>query len=1834
MAIKAIAGYTISVISDGAPGAPGAPGATGATGATIKSAVEQFRLSTSETELAGNYQWSEKEPDTIPDGCYLWGRNKFTMTDGKTVYSNAVHRSTIEGIKNEVDSVNKKITDKIWSTDIESQIDAYDETTTSKIRDRVSSTEQDLDGIMSHVLDISTTVVDGQKTYTSQKLSTMEQNVETFKTTVSKTYATMSYADQSEADAKSYADKLNSAMDGRMDTAESTIAQNADSIALMVSVNGEDSSITLTDKMVTAMTSQFVVKDPKGSATIISGGKIHANSITTTMLAADAIKSQNYAPVKNANGTVDTTSPYSAAGTYLDLTNGNFYTPNFGVQGTGGAFINGDVFATSGQFGQADIGSYWKVETIYDYNSQPHAALYGVGDPYIQSGYWQLSDNKINTQSYVTNAQSSGKLQYFRDEATNTFYDVGMKIPTNFSGYSKNDSSDVRFQKVFYYGRKYTGKNTPTFDSDWTYFFEVDTDGNIYENGVRLSEKYASIDGVSGDYLPRKGGTIDGDLTVKGTLTATASSAKTLSTGRNIQVNLASTSATSFDGSKDIFVGISGTLDAAHGGTGQTSAKNAANAFMNALDTGSSTPVDADYYISQYVAGGTKTTTYHRRPMSALWNYIKGKIDSVYDITGNYRTLDNNIFDTIQVTDLNAGNIIVTGAGRFTNGLYGDLTGDVSGTATYATKVKDSGDGKDITFSYSKSGLTSPSWLAAWNGYELRAISPANMLSTIGAMSANKKFTYGELVPIATKTYTDVIATANNQDNGALYFIKVLPTSYTDSWSIKYKVSATIENVSAGNGSGFEESIVEIYGMRNTYSGYRIWNNISNTSYRPYYYHCFYRAKEAGITGGYGHALGIHLRYSYNPTTTSNARTVNVEILETDKCTVTLLDHPVEYSEWTGTGSTNYETYNNFDGTTNGVTTTGDRNDANYYNRNYYGNRTAYAALYRYQLCLTRPDRSILPINSVNNSIETDKTLTTESFDPFGDIMYWSSTSTYSAGANVGDGWYSQYLADLRYSFNIGGNNTQSTLVGREPLYLVASPQPGGTAKLHSEPLAQALPTSDDGLIYIYLGQVHPDTHPYRVYLTLLHPIYWYKNGAVRQYLPQADTAVKDSSGNTIASTYLKKTGDTMSGNLTLGTTSSGDSPAIIFQRGTLTDSYNDWRIQDVYGYLYFGQRGSGSSDFDSKIYLDASGGVHATTFNGSLSGNASTATTAGSLTTGRDFTIGKTKKSAVKWDGNVTFTQEEISDCASNTANGWMSKEDKEKLDQITVSDIGTVGANSIKGASNGGINVTISNGIATLKHTNQLSAGGTAQGTANNTNLTNGGSFTVPTITYDINGHIKSTGTNKLVLPNITSITGNAATATKFASAQSVTLTGDTTGTASSQAGWSIATQTKHLSSSGRATSLNLRLADMLGKIQYNLAASQTTEGKPSKDGHVLTFAWDNNGLGAQLSIQDGKNNHLEIRGANNNSSESDWEDWKMVLDSTNYNTYSPKLDGTGATGTWGIDISGNAATATKADSVAWEDVSDKPIIFAAAKSSSATDKWKALGGRSSGEKITISYNGNKASWNSAQYSSSLLFGCNDTKGLLDISHSTPCVSFAGGSVNNSTDADPKWYFKLTGTTATTYNLDGYLKLSGGEMTGPIKWNSNSLVQSTGFDYLVGIDAFASGGQMKWSRVGDITVGTATKAKQDSDGNAINTTYAKLSGADFTGVVKSQKGICANSAGSGTLGGISLYESATTTAIENYGIAMRFTSNSGKHGYVQGDWAIYSYMSGTSSNVAGRGWILRNTLSDTGVASVNTEGHAVFNGSITVGGNAANTSGMRMEYDTTLQCTNFIFN
>ena len=61
-------------------------------------------------------------------------------------------------------------------------------------------------------------------------------------------------------------------------------------------------------------------------------------------------------------------------------------------------------------------------------------------------------------------------------------------------------------------------------------------------------------------------------------------------------------------------------------------------------------------------------------------------------------------------------------------------------------------------------------------------------------------------------------------------------------------------------------------------------------------------------------------------------------------------------------------------------------------------------------------------------------------------------------------------------------------------------------------------------------------------------------------------------------------------GDLTLYQPGTGNSPALILRRGTLSDNYNDWQIQDRGGYLQFDQRGNGSTAFSNVAILQSTG--------------------------------------------------------------------------------------------------------------------------------------------------------------------------------------------------------------------------------------------------------------------------------------------------------------------------------------------------------------------------------------------------------------------------------------------------------------------------------------------------------------------------------------------------------------------------------------------------------------------------------------------------------------------
>lgn len=70
----------------GDKGDKGETGETGETGNGIAEVDVEYRLSDSDTELTGDYEW-QTSIDTIPEECSLWTRNKITYTNGDVAYT-------------------------------------------------------------------------------------------------------------------------------------------------------------------------------------------------------------------------------------------------------------------------------------------------------------------------------------------------------------------------------------------------------------------------------------------------------------------------------------------------------------------------------------------------------------------------------------------------------------------------------------------------------------------------------------------------------------------------------------------------------------------------------------------------------------------------------------------------------------------------------------------------------------------------------------------------------------------------------------------------------------------------------------------------------------------------------------------------------------------------------------------------------------------------------------------------------------------------------------------------------------------------------------------------------------------------------------------------------------------------------------------------------------------------------------------------------------------------------------------------------------------------------------------------------------------------------------------------------------------------------------------------------------------------------------------------------------------------------------------------------------------------------------------------------------------
>lgn len=235
-----------------------------------------------------------------------------------------------------------------------------------------------------------------------------------------------------------------------------------------------------------------------------------------------------------------------------------------------------------------------------------------------------------------------------------------------------------------------------------------------------------------------------------------------------------------------------------------------------------------------------------------------------------------------------------------------------------------------------------------------------------------------------------------------------------------------------------------------------------------------------------------------------------------------------------------------------------------------------------YRLFFTSADGShwVPANNGTDNSATSTKTVNQRPIDPFGKIVYCSANTNYAAEADIAATTiWEQYAFTLGYSFNRTGAALELTT--KAPIYIKCAPQTNGSAIIDADtPYVQALPSTKDGKIYIFLGVAYSAT---AVELWATHPVYWHDGTGIRLWNGSetakidVDSALSSTSENPVQnkvinsalaskanssalSNYLPKSGGEMSGDITI---TSGD----YFQFG------NTWE------YMYLDESNSSATE-------------------------------------------------------------------------------------------------------------------------------------------------------------------------------------------------------------------------------------------------------------------------------------------------------------------------------------------------------------------------------------------------------------------------------------------------------------------------------------------------------------------------------------------------------------------------------------------------------------------------------------------------------------------------------
>ena len=253
-------------------------------------------------------------------------------------------------------------------------------------------------------------------------------------------------------------------------------------------------------------------------------------------------------------------------------------------------------------------------------------AAVGVSVKYAREDHVHPTDTSredIANKTTVVLGTSNDK--YPTDEAVAKF--VNSSIATNTANYISNNGEPFTSVEQL---EAYSG---PVTNNDYAFVTGTDSDGNTYYDRYKATVSGETVTWALEYRLNNSSFTAAQWSAINSGITSVLVAKIHEHENKAVLDGITSDKVNSWDGKEDAF----DVLPTTKGGTGTNAASKSAltSSLINSLSTESSTPVDADYYVSQYQNGGTSNTSFVRRPVSALWEYIKDKISSVLGLTAS-----------------------------------------------------------------------------------------------------------------------------------------------------------------------------------------------------------------------------------------------------------------------------------------------------------------------------------------------------------------------------------------------------------------------------------------------------------------------------------------------------------------------------------------------------------------------------------------------------------------------------------------------------------------------------------------------------------------------------------------------------------------------------------------------------------------------------------------------------------------------------------------------------------------------------------------------------------------------------------------------------------------------------------------------------------------------------------------------------------------------------------------------------------------------------------------------------------------------------------------------